>query len=299
VKQFTVEARVTAGLSAREQRELACRRVYDAMVSNEGVQRKSMLVVHLLTTLLQLSARLPQREAPLESSLVDLHQVGEHVRKVDPVLRSLEELRGQPYTKVALEARQLMMRVMTPSIQKRQQVLHSKLLAVTNDWAKASDTPVIKGYKQFSHLLQPLVQSVTSVFEELSVFLQPQNPTAIRLASLELFIRRSHRQYTVSSLSIRETSSPEKLLVAELWFQRQSVLGSNSINHSSSDNLSASSSADNLGERSPLPAGVNSPMKAVQQHPTRKAYRRSDSSFGAVQGSFSDSILDMQVFPQP
>jgi len=28
VKQFTVEARVTAGLSAREQRELACRRVY-------------------------------------------------------------------------------------------------------------------------------------------------------------------------------------------------------------------------------------------------------------------------------
>ena len=46
----------------------------------------------------------------------------------------------------------------------------------TGEWVASRDTPVVKGYKQFAHLLQPLVQSVTSVFEELSVFLQPHPP---------------------------------------------------------------------------------------------------------------------------
>ena len=292
VKQFTEEARGVVGLDARTQRELACTRVYEAMVSNEGVQRKSALVVHLLATLLEMQARLPQPEEPAQCPTVDLDTVAPSVGTVRPVLRALEELRGQPYSKVALEARQLVMRVMTPSIEKRQQVLHSKLRGITGEWVASRDTPVVKGYKQFAHLLQPLVQSVTSVFEELSVFLQPQNPTAVRFASLELFIRRSHRQYTVSSLSIKEVS--DRVLVGELWFQRQSVLGSSGSATSSSDNLVAKEvdggSSGSL-ERNGSPK--NGPLALRRRKPVR---RSGDAAVGRVEGNFTDSILDMQDF---
>lgn len=51
VKEKTIEAKAEQGLNARKQRQLACVRVYEAMVSNHGVRAKSSLLLHVLALL--------------------------------------------------------------------------------------------------------------------------------------------------------------------------------------------------------------------------------------------------------
>ena len=91
-------------------------------------------------------------------------------QEVFRLLRAMEDLRGGFYVKVALEARQLAMRIMTPSIDSRKTAIHKMLLEVVEEWSRSNDTEVVKGYRSFGHHLAPLVQSVISLFEEVSSF---------------------------------------------------------------------------------------------------------------------------------
>merc|ERR1719183_2639903 len=109
---------------------------------------------------------------------------------------------------------------MTPSIDSRKTAIHKMLLEVVEEWSRSNDTEVVKGYRSFGHHLAPLVQSVISLFEEVSSFVDPVYPRELRLVAMELFIRRSFRQYTIASLAIMPQDE-EGLICAELWFQRQ------------------------------------------------------------------------------
>ena len=111
------------------------------------------------------------------------------------------------------------MTILTPSIESRKAALYQMFLEVVDKWARSNDTEVVKGYRTFGHHLGPMVQSVISMFEELSSFLGPQYSREIRLASMELFIRRSFRQYTIASLAIHGGADAPDVMYAELWFQ--------------------------------------------------------------------------------
>jgi hypothetical protein len=49
VKNETQTASLDAKLTAREARQLACRKVYEALVANENVKSRSSLIIHMLT----------------------------------------------------------------------------------------------------------------------------------------------------------------------------------------------------------------------------------------------------------
>lgn len=66
---------------------------------------------------------------------------------------------------------------------------------------------VVKGYRNYGNALSHIVGSVHSIFEEMSSFLGPVYPTEVRFAVMELFVRRSHRQYAVEALSICDEST--------------------------------------------------------------------------------------------
>ncbi|EKX44597.1 hypothetical protein GUITHDRAFT_72035 [Guillardia theta CCMP2712] len=212
LKAATIEAKSEQGLEARQQRQLACERVYEALLTSFSTSNAQCM----------------------------------------RVLRDLEELRGQPYSKVALEARQLLVQIVTPSIEIRHEVMEQQLVQIVQEWGKSNDTDLVKGYKSFGHYLSPMVESVTSLFEELSAFIGTQYPREIRMAALELFIRRSHRQYTIASLCIFEEAATagKEVMCAEMWFQRQSWLSSSS-NRCVLANSHSDEDMSRRGEKSP------------------------------------------------
>ena len=290
----------TPGLTVREQRTEACRKVLYSLVSHERVKEKSKLISDILQTLsdnidflhcfpsnvtgLKKSdvAGKGDQKSPqlLGSTLASSSVYLTQQQEVSRLLRAMEDLRGGFYVKVALEARQLAMRIMTPSIDSRKTAIHKMLLEVVEEWSRSNDTEVVKGYRSFGHHLAPLVQSVISLFEEVSSFVDPVYPRELRLVAMELFIRRSFRQYTIASLAIMPQDE-EGLICAELWFQRQPRTSR------SSDMciLASQGSDDSLQEeRRPCSGGLD--QEFTRSRPANK------KSYGG--GNFSDSIIDMQ-----
>jgi len=299
LKAATIEAKSEQGLEARQQRQLACERVYEALLSNEGVKAKSAFISELLFWLKEDRSFLSTFPCSLEGRVEEPSSLRKDESLVRTsfstsnaqcmrVLRDLEELRGQPYSKVALEARQLLVQIVTPSIEIRHEVMEQQLVQIVQEWGKSNDTDLVKGYKSFGHYLSPMVESVTSLFEELSAFIGTQYPREIRMAALELFIRRSHRQYTIASLCIFEEAATagKEVMCAEMWFQRQSWLSSSS-NRCVLANSHSDEDMSRRGEKSPS-----------SQEPAQSSRRRAkyghDQKFAG--GSFSDSIMDMQEF---
>lgn len=99
------------------------------------------------------------------------------------MLHTIEELRGQPYAKVAVEARQLLMNITTPSIEDRQRALYVDLTQAVKAWEANPDSgEVVKGYRNMGHQLGQITQSVHSIFEELAAFMTPDQVHILPLA---------------------------------------------------------------------------------------------------------------------
>ena len=279
----------TPGLTVREQRTVACGKVFKALVSHEQVAQKSRFIAD---TLEMLAANMDflhcfpstvtgvnadgDKKSPHLTGMVPAASSLSTPQEVFRLLRAMEDLRGQHYSKVALYARQLAVRILTPSIESRKATLYQMLVEVVDKWAKCNDTEVVKGYRTFGHHLAPMVQSVISLFEELSSFLGPHYSREMRLAAMELFIRRSFRQYTIASLAIMSDVAPD-VMCAELWFQRQSRI------HASDRCILASQASDEDLER----------RRSGLAH-TNTGQRKYKGQVQFRGGSFSDSIMDMQ-----
>ena len=291
VKSETDAATLDPGLTAREARMAACVKVYDALVANEGIAAKNGLVIKLLTALQKDCPAIPQHFSHDFSAIGSNNDVSTTnlARRRIHVLHELEELRGQPYAKVAVEARQLLMTLTVPSIEERRRILSSEINTAVAQWeasATSSDGTLVKGFRQFGDHINPIVQSVHSIFEELASFMEPSRPQNVRFLCLELFVRRSHRQYAVEKLFIAD--HVEEMSLVEFWFRRQthSTVMQNKI-------LSSHGSDEDFGGSSPTNTSMGMrrrPNSSSGTHKKSKVYKRCDSSFGG----FTDSILDLQ-----
>ena len=305
----------TPGLTVREQRTLACGKVFNALVSHEKVTQKSKFISDILETLSEnvdflhcfpstvtgitgstddKKSAAMNKSSPHLSSMTRASSVhATQQQEVFRLLRAMEDLRGNFYSKVALDARQLAVRILTPSIESRKSTIYNLLTEAVEKWSSSNDTETVKGYRSFGHHLAPLVQSVISLFEELSSFVGPQYPRDVRLAAMELFIRRSFRQYTIASLSILSADDATGVYCAEMWFQRQP----RSSRSSDTCILASQASDEELSEprHSGSGGGGSAPITIYQAANTvtgQRNYKQGKSSFGP--GNFSDSIIDMQ-----
>lgn len=305
----------TPGLTVDEQRALACRKVFNALVAHEQVASKSKLVSEIIQALssnmdflhcfpstvtgipgAQGDKKMTEgdKKSPLLQGLARPGSAAHSIQQdVFRLLRAMEDLRGVSYSKVALDARQLSVRILTPSIASRKSNMYKMLLEVVDKWSKSNDTETVKGYRCFGHHLAPVVQSVFSLFEELSTFVGPNYTREVRLAAMELFIRRSFRQYTIASLAISPGEDDLGVYCAELWFQRQPRSSRASdmciLASQASDEDLLDANARRNSPQSETPSGL---MGGASTNAGRRKYKAA-AKFGG--GSFTDSITDMQM----
>ena len=306
----------TPGLTVDEQRALACRKVFNALVSHEQVARKSKLVSEIIQALssnMEFLHCFPStvtgipgalgdkkigdgdKKSPLLQGMARLSSTGHLIQQdVFRLLRAMEDLRGVSYSKVALDARQLSVRILTPSIASRKSNMYKMILEVVDKWSKSNDTETVKGYRCFGHHLAPVVQSVFSLFEELGTFVGPNYAREVRLAAMELFIRRSFRQYTIASLAIMPAEDDTGVYCAELWFQRQPRSSRTSDMCILASQASDEDLHDGQARRNSPPSTqtASGHMGGASTNASRRKYK-APSKFGG--GSFTDSITDMQM----
>eukprot|EP00286_Rhodomonas_abbreviata_P020696 CAMPEP_0181292940 /NCGR_PEP_ID=MMETSP1101-20121128/2789_1 /TAXON_ID=46948 /ORGANISM="Rhodomonas abbreviata, Strain Caron Lab Isolate" /LENGTH=2575 /DNA_ID=CAMNT_0023397473 /DNA_START=176 /DNA_END=7903 /DNA_ORIENTATION=- len=289
VKLKTTEAKEEVGQTAKRQRQNACVRVYDYMVSNLGVKAKSALINHILTALMSQPSTLQTAfNASRRNSGAEPPAGGGCGDDVHPPLAELEQFRGPPYSEVATEARRLRIKMVVPSLETRRKALYEMLQAALRLWEEDEGAVVVKGFRNFGKCISGLVQSVHSIFEEMSVFLDAAQPLGVRLAVMELFVRRSHRQYSIQALSIAQENAQDgkEVMCAEFWFQRKSQSF-----HKDSESLPAVASDEDITHKKGIP-GTSLSAGAGKKRTLKKS-SSGQQSFG---GSFMDSISDMQAF---
>lgn len=309
VKEKTIEAKSELGLNARRQRQLACVRVYEEMVSNHGVHAKSNLMLHCLAALQNVpttsaSAFSFDRRHSNKDPTIGAQAALSYLMKL---LRELEQFRGQPYSEVALEARRLRIKIWTPSIETRRNALYSLVQEAAKSWQDASPEEswvVVKGYRNYGNALSHIVGSVHSIFEEMSSFLGPVYPTEVRFAVMELFVRRSHRQYAVEALSIcdESTEHDREVMCAEFWFQRKAQDYALDRAASNSDHAFPTASSDeDIARNNRRLSGPGAALTGAAELdgggkiPSKlRKNRKAKVTGGSFGGSFMDSISDMQ-----
>src|SRR5579862_1468429 len=126
-----------------------------------------------------------------------------------PILRHLSELDSRATSKVALKAREVLIQTALPSLEERQNQMEMIL--------KSSVVETTYGEVGLRHRepdqsrLKDLIDSRFNVFDVLpSFFLHPDS--WVRLAALEVYVRRSYRAYSVLALDYHEDSESPTFL---------------------------------------------------------------------------------------
>ena len=137
-----------------------------------------------------------------------------------PILKSLSELDSRATSKVALKAREVLIQTALPSLEER----HNQMEMIL----KSAVTETTYGEVGMRHRepdqskLKDLIDSRFNVFDVLpGFFVHPDD--WVKLAALEVYVRRSYRAYSVLSVEYHEESDAPTFLT---WKFKLRALGS-------------------------------------------------------------------------
>ena len=127
-----------------------------------------------------------------------------------PILKQLSELDSRATSKIALKAREVLIQTALPSLEERQNQMEMIL--------KSAVTETTYGEVGMTHRepdqarLKELIDSRFNVFDVLpSFFVHPDN--WVKLAALEVYVRRSYRAYSVLGVEYHEESDAPTFLM--------------------------------------------------------------------------------------
>ena len=131
--------------------------------------------------------------------------VGKHFK---PILKKLTELEARSTAKVTLKAREVLIQCAMPSLEERlSQMEHILRSSVVE--SRYGETGWEHREPDFG-ILKEVVDSKYTVFDVLPRFFAHQDPW-VTLASLEVYVRRAYRAYTIKSIDYTPSSEPPVL----------------------------------------------------------------------------------------
>ncbi|KAJ7416156.1 Acetyl-CoA carboxylase [Willisornis vidua] len=162
-------------ISLREQCKPNMTPVLESIFSHAQVAKKNLLVIMLID---QLCGRDP--------TLTD---------ELTAILHELTQLSKTEHSKVALRARQVLIASHLPSYELRHNQVESIFISAIDMY----------GHEYCPENLKKLILSETSIFDVLPVFFSHTNKV-VRMASLEVYVRRGYIAYELNSLQHRQLS---------------------------------------------------------------------------------------------
>ncbi|XP_071428069.1 acetyl-CoA carboxylase 2 [Pithys albifrons albifrons] len=162
-------------ISLREQCKPNMTPVLESIFSHAQVAKKNLLVIMLID---QLCGRDP--------TLTD---------ELTAILHELTQLSKTEHSKVALRARQVLIASHMPSYELRHNQVESIFISAIDMY----------GHEYCPENLKKLILSETSIFDVLPVFFSHTNKV-VRMASLEVYVRRGYIAYELNSLQHRQLS---------------------------------------------------------------------------------------------
>ncbi|KAM9625723.1 acetyl-CoA carboxylase 2 isoform 2-T2 [Morphnus guianensis] len=162
-------------ISLREQCKPDMNPVLESIFSHAQVAKKNLLVTMLID---QLCGRDP--------TLTD---------ELTAILHELTQLSKTEHSKVALRARQVLIASHLPSYELRYNQVESIFLSAINMY----------GHEYCPENLKKLILSETTIFDVLPIFFYHTNQV-VRMAALEVYVRRGYLAYELNSLQHRQLS---------------------------------------------------------------------------------------------